>query len=44
MRERLYRQVPFAIPAIAVIPVVLGFALAASRLPWLKTPPLCPPS
>jgi hypothetical protein len=38
LRERLYRQVPFAIPAIAVVPVVLGFVLAAALTPGRAGP------
>jgi hypothetical protein len=33
LRERLYRQVPLAIPVIAVVPVVLGVILAATLGP-----------
>ena len=33
LRERLYRQIPFAIPGIAVVPVVLGIILATTLAP-----------
>jgi hypothetical protein len=38
LRERMYRQVPFAIPAIAAVPVVLGFVLAATLAPGRAGP------
>jgi hypothetical protein len=33
LRQRMYRQVPFAVPAIAVVPVLLGLLLAATLTP-----------
>jgi hypothetical protein len=33
IRQRMYRQVPFAIPAIAAVPVVLGLLLASTLTP-----------
>ena len=33
MRQRLYRQIPVAVPAIAVVPVLLGLLLATTLTP-----------
>jgi hypothetical protein len=38
LRERLYRQIPFAIPGIAVVPVVLGIILATTLAPGRAGP------
>jgi hypothetical protein len=38
LRERLYRQIPFAIPGIAAVPVVLGIILATTLAPGRAGP------
>jgi hypothetical protein len=42
VRQRLHRQVPFALPVIAIVPVVIAVVLATTLAPAAPPPRGCP--